>query len=79
MLLLFFLFFSLQTSLVAKKSRNHQGHTGNDTGNEDEGHDSEEEFDLKSTELDYDFNVTITPRLKGQQTKRRKTLVRKKL
>ncbi|XP_068679331.1 synaptonemal complex protein 2-like isoform X4 [Montipora foliosa] len=66
----------VETSLVAKKSRNDQGHTGNDTGNEDEGHDSEEEFDLKSTELDYDFNVTITPRLKGQQTKRRKTLQR---
>lgn len=68
----------IQTIVVSRTRRSEREDTGITTDPGDEGIDSEEEeFDFKSTDLDYDFNVSITPRLIRPQSRQSKPLVRK--
>ncbi|XP_029184514.2 eukaryotic translation initiation factor 5B-like isoform X2 [Acropora millepora] len=65
-----------KTIVVSRaRRRSEREDTGNTTYHADEGIDSEEEeLDFKSTDLDYDFNVSITPRLMRPQPRRSKPL-----
>ncbi|XP_074636779.1 uncharacterized protein LOC141894911 [Acropora palmata] len=65
-----------KTIVVSRARRSEREDTGNTTYHADEGIDSEEEeLDFKSTDLDYDFNVSITPRLIRPQPRRSKPLL----
>ena len=73
-----FVYCHFQTSVAVKTPSNlsQPSEAGNGTEQDGEKDDTEEESEFEPTELDYDFNVNITPRYQTHYTKQHRRLVR---